>query len=250
MANSILGAGIIGLPYAIRQAGFVTGITLLILLAGVTDWTIRLVVLNAKLSGRGSYIEVMEQQTALTAGDAPLLWAMGFRSSQLLPVCVCFWRVSPAWSPSNSRMCAFNVIIGDSIPHVIAAVFPFLKDHLLTRLLVNRRFIIILCTVAVSFPLSLHRDIVKLSKSSSFALVSMGVIVVSVVVRSLGVDDSLKGSHHGVTVIQPGVFAAIGVISFAVSFPLVENNPSSCATTTPCSSTNRSKCRRSTASTR
>jgi sodium-coupled neutral amino acid transporter 11 len=38
MANSILGAGIIGLPYAIRQAGFVTGITLLVVLAGVTDW--------------------------------------------------------------------------------------------------------------------------------------------------------------------------------------------------------------------
>lgn len=58
MANSILGAGIIGLPYAIKQAGFVTGITLLIVLAAVTDWTIRLVVVNAKLSGRDSYIDV------------------------------------------------------------------------------------------------------------------------------------------------------------------------------------------------
>jgi len=38
MANSILGAGIIGLPYAIRQAGFVTGIALLVGLAIVTDW--------------------------------------------------------------------------------------------------------------------------------------------------------------------------------------------------------------------
>lgn len=38
MANSILGAGIIGLPYAIKQAGFVTGIGLLIGLAVVTDW--------------------------------------------------------------------------------------------------------------------------------------------------------------------------------------------------------------------
>lgn len=59
MANSILGAGIIGLPYAISRAGFVMGIFLLVTLAGVTDWTIRLVVLNAKLSGRESYTEVM-----------------------------------------------------------------------------------------------------------------------------------------------------------------------------------------------
>ncbi|KAG9044065.1 hypothetical protein FS837_008832 [Tulasnella sp. UAMH 9824] len=50
MANSILGAGIIGLPYALRQAGFFTGIILLVILCGVTDWTIRLIVRNAKLT--------------------------------------------------------------------------------------------------------------------------------------------------------------------------------------------------------
>jgi len=69
---------------------------------------------------------------------------------------------------ANSRMCAFSVIIGDTIPHVIAYLFPVLAEHAGLRLLVDRRVIIILCTLAVSFPLSLHRDIVKLSKSSGF----------------------------------------------------------------------------------
>jgi sodium-coupled neutral amino acid transporter 11 len=49
----------IGLPYAVSQAGFFLGLVLLVVLCGVTDWTIRLVVINAKLSGRTSYIEVM-----------------------------------------------------------------------------------------------------------------------------------------------------------------------------------------------
>ena len=49
----------IGLPYAVSQAGFFTGILLLVVLCGVTDWTIRLIVVNAKLSGRNSYIEIM-----------------------------------------------------------------------------------------------------------------------------------------------------------------------------------------------
>ena len=48
-----------GLPYAVRQAGFFTGLVLLVVLCGVTDWTIRLIVLNAKLSGQNSYIGIM-----------------------------------------------------------------------------------------------------------------------------------------------------------------------------------------------
>lgn len=50
----------LGLPYAVSQAGFFTGILLLVVLCGVTDWTIRLIVINAKLSGRNSYIGIMD----------------------------------------------------------------------------------------------------------------------------------------------------------------------------------------------
>lgn len=38
-----------------------TGVVLLVVLCAVTDWTIRLIVINAKLSGRNSYIEIMHQ---------------------------------------------------------------------------------------------------------------------------------------------------------------------------------------------
>ena len=56
MANSILGAGIVGLPYSMRESGFVAGLVLLIGIALLTDWTIRLIVLNAKLSGRATSV--------------------------------------------------------------------------------------------------------------------------------------------------------------------------------------------------
>ncbi|EIW73705.1 hypothetical protein TREMEDRAFT_67510 [Tremella mesenterica DSM 1558] len=195
MANSILGAGIIGLPYAVAQAGFIMGVTLLVVLAFVTDWTIRLVVLNAKLSGRESYTDVMYH-------------CFGQWGSTL----VSFFQFAFAFG----GMCAFDVIIGDSITPVIAYLFPSLSHHAILRLLVDRRIVIIICTLCVSFPLSLHRDIVKLSKSSSFALVSMGIIVISVLLRGAAVDSSLRGSPlHAISFIRPGVFQAIGVISFA-----------------------------------
>ncbi|KAI9706252.1 MAG: hypothetical protein M1820_004827 [Bogoriella megaspora] len=60
MANSIIGAGIIGQPYAFRQAGLVTGIVLLVILTIMVDWTIRLIVINSKLSGANSFQATME----------------------------------------------------------------------------------------------------------------------------------------------------------------------------------------------
>jgi sodium-coupled neutral amino acid transporter 11 len=50
---------LLGLPYAVAEAGLITGIILLFVLCVVTDWTIRLIVINAKMSGRTSYIDIM-----------------------------------------------------------------------------------------------------------------------------------------------------------------------------------------------
>lgn len=54
------GAGIIGQPYAFRQAGLITGIILLICLTITVDWTIRLIVVNSKLSGANSFQATMQ----------------------------------------------------------------------------------------------------------------------------------------------------------------------------------------------
>jgi len=54
------GAGIIGQPYAFRQAGLITGTILLIALTITVDWTIRLIVINSKLSGANSFQATMQ----------------------------------------------------------------------------------------------------------------------------------------------------------------------------------------------
>ncbi|KAJ8589334.1 amino acid transporter [Rhizopogon salebrosus TDB-379] len=192
MANSILGAG---LPYAVSQAGFFLGIFLLVVLCGVTDWTIRLVVINAKLSGRTSYIEVMNSCFGPSGRAA-----------------VSFFQFSFAFG----GMCAFGIIIGDTIPHVVRSVFPTLPSIPVLSLLANRQFIIVLCTTCVSYPLSLYRDIHKLSRASGLALISMLIIVFSVLIEGSHVTPDLRGDpSQRLTVIGPGPFQAIGVISFA-----------------------------------
>lgn len=106
--------------------------------------------------------------------------------------------------------------IGDTIPHVFRSIFPKLYTIPVLWLLTNRQFIIALCTMCISYPLSLYRDIHKLSRASGLALIGMLIIVTSVLIEGPHVTPELKGdSTKRFTFIGPGVFQAIGVISFA-----------------------------------
>lgn len=140
MANSIIGAGIIGQPYALRQAGFLTGVMLLVGLTITVDWTIRLIVVNSKLSGRDSFQGTVEY----CFGKWGLL-AISFAQ----------------WAFAFGGMVAFCVIVGDSIPHVLLAVWPGLVNIPVLGLLSNRKVVVFILVMGVSWPLSLYRDISK-----------------------------------------------------------------------------------------
>ena len=194
MANSIIGAGIIGQPYAFRQAGLFTGIFLLIFLTITVDWTIRLIVTNSKLSGANSFQATMEHC---------------FGKSGLIAISVAQWAFA------FGGMVAFCIVIGDTIPHVLAAVFPSLSDTPVLWLLTNRRATIVLFVLGLSYPLSLYRDIAMLAKASTFALVSMGIIIITVITQGPRLPPDMRGQLRGSLLINDGVFQAIGVISFA-----------------------------------
>ncbi|KLJ06017.1 hypothetical protein EMPG_10542 [Blastomyces silverae] len=194
MANSIIGAGIIGQPYAFRQAGLIVGIILLCGLTVTVDWTIRLIVINSKLSGADSF-----QTTVEFCFGRPGLIAISIAQ----------------WAFAFGGMVAFCIIVGDTIPHVFASIFPSLKDTPFLWLLTDRRAVIVLFVLGISYPLSLYRDIAKLAKASTLALVSMLVIVVTVIVEGIQVPADLRGDPLHLNFWQGnGFFQAVGVISF------------------------------------
>ncbi|GJN89672.1 hypothetical protein Rhopal_002659-T1 [Rhodotorula paludigena] len=155
MSNSILGAGIIGLPYALREAGFVSGIILLVVLGIITDWTIRLIVLNAKMSGRRTFIDILDSCFGRPGRAAASFFQFAF---------------------AFGGMCAFCVILGDTIPRVLLAVVGPDPSPVVS-FFVSRQVVTTVLTLGISYPLSLYRDIEKLSHASALALVSMVVIV-------------------------------------------------------------------------
>ncbi|EMD62622.1 hypothetical protein GGP41_003448 [Bipolaris sorokiniana] len=194
MANSIIGAGIIGQPYAIRNAGLLTGTALLIGLTIIVDWTIRLIVINSKLSGTDSFQATVQHC---------------FGKSGLVAISLAQWLFA------FGGMVAFCVIIGDTIPKVLDSLFPSLEDMSFLWLLTNRRAVMIILILGISFPLSLYRDISKLAKASGFALISMTVIIVTVVTQSFRVPTEARGQLRGSLIIRSGIFESIGVIAFA-----------------------------------
>ena len=209
MANSIIGAGIIGQPYAFKQAGLITGIVLLVVLTITVDWTINLIVINSKMSGANSFQTTMQHC---------------FGRTGLIAISVAQWAFA------FGGMIAFCIIVGDTIPRVLGAFFPSLHEVPFLWLLTNRRAVIILFILGLSYPLSLYRDIAKvdsssaieetqadltqLAKASGLALISMCIIIVTIISQGARVSSEHKGALKSHIVIGDGVAQAIGVISF------------------------------------
>ena len=195
MANSIIGAGIIGLPFAFSCTGWATGIVLLLGLTVVVDWTIRLIVVNAKLTGKTSYQDTVES-------------CFGFNGLVAVSLAQGLFAFG--------GMVSFCVIIGDTIPDVFASLFPKLRHRPVLWLLTNRQFVITLCTTCISYPLSLHRDISNLAKASALALLSMCLIIFTVITRGPFVPVEIRGRDPPQAFIfHWNSLKAISVISFA-----------------------------------
>lgn len=194
MANSIIGAGIIGQAYALKQAGLLAGVALLVGLSFVIDWTLRLMVTNAKLSGTSTY-------------QGTVKYCFG-RTGMLL--------ISISQGVFAFGGClAFCVIIGDTIPHVLRAVFPHAVDHAASRFLTGRLAAITFCVVGISYPLSLNRNIAALAKASMLALFSMALITLTVAIRGPRVVPDDAAFSPGLLTFNTNFFQAVSIISFA-----------------------------------
>lgn len=195
MANSIIGAGIIGQPYAFKDAGLIAGIVLLVGLTIVVDWTIRLIVINSKLSGASSFQGTVEHC---------------FGKTGLVAISIAQWAFA------FGGMVAFGVIVGDSIPPVFRAIWPNLHEMPVLHFLGDRRVVIVIFILGISYPLTLYRDIAKLAKASTLALISMSIIISTVVIQGALTPLADRGSFTTpLLTINDGIFQAVGVISFA-----------------------------------
>lgn len=189
MANSILGAGVIGQPIAVKNCGIVGAIIAYVALFILVDWTLRLIVVNLTLAGKKTY----QDTVAFSMGKYGKIAVLIANGLFAFGGCI-----------------GFCIIIGDTLPHVLRA-FTHQNSAFLSR-----RSIITIVTLFISYPLALQRNIAALSKASFLSLISMVIIVFTVIIRGPEIHAKRDPLTWEDILVSPRIFRGISVISFAL----------------------------------
>lgn len=188
--NSILGSGVIGIPYALNKAGFGLGLLLLYLVAWVTDYSLILMVRSAHLSGAYSYQGIVE-----AAFGYP-----GYVALSLMQFLYPF-----------IAMVSYNIVVGDTITKVLIRIFSLKATSLLAR----RDFVVLLATIFVTTPLCLFRDLGRLARWSLASLVLVLFILLCVLIRMGSIREVVPVTPDAWAFADTGIVPAIGIMAFA-----------------------------------
>ncbi|KAK9765306.1 hypothetical protein K7432_006476 [Basidiobolus ranarum] len=183
--NTIIGSGILGLPYAVKQAGFVTGLIVLAFVGVLTDFSLRMLVKSGRQAGIYHYSMLAQS-------------SLGKVGSFALNIFILFNGLGIAIS--------YLIIIGDTLPLLAEQYVPGFG------VLQNRIFGIVMCACIFIFPLLFFRTLAPLAKFSAISIACLPIICIIVAIRAptYAKDYDIKYTTFG-----DNIFPAIGVMSFA-----------------------------------
>ncbi|XP_062974383.1 putative sodium-coupled neutral amino acid transporter 11 [Elgaria multicarinata webbii] len=188
--NSIIGSGMIGLPYSLKQAGFPLGILLLLGVAYITDYSIILLIKGGNLSGTNSYQALVNK-------------AYGFVGYLILSALQFLYPFI--------AMISYNIITGDTLTKVFQRIPGVDQDNLF----IGRHVIILCVTIIFTLPLSLYRNISKLGKVSFISVILTVAILVVGIIRAITFSAQISQSEDPWVFAKPNAIQAVGVMSFA-----------------------------------
>lgn len=195
LANAIIGAGVGGMPYALKLAGFYGGMLLICMVAMCSDYSVRLLITLARKAGNRKYYEDLVSSQFGHAGYVFVVGAMGIFA--------------------YGAMVAYLIGIGDNMSIVVA---NWSGVHLDSNPWVKRVTLVTLAIGAV-LPLAMLKNMAKLSKTSFVSLLSVVFIIGVVITRAVtGPGDArvpVTDDERALLFMDDKFFPAIGVIAFA-----------------------------------
>lgn len=188
--NCIIGSGVVGIPFALKQAGFGAGLLLLVGVAFITDYSLILMVQCAHLSNAFTYQGIME-----AAYGRP-----GFLFLSLLQFVYPF-----------TAMISYNIIVGDTLPKVFTKLFSLSSKSVFVR----RDFVVGVATILITVPLCLMKDLVGLARASILSFGLILFIMVTLFVRLGTLLPVVPQSPDAFNFMNLEIFTAFGVMAFA-----------------------------------
>ena len=193
-----LGAGIIGIPYALRMSGLWAGILLLILVAILTDKSLRLLIEQASFHPKLHHLPIhtFEDLASYPFGK----FGSGF---------VLFNMFIMAYG----AMVAYLLIIKDTVPTVMGYEHG---THLL-----ERNLILVATSLFIMVPLSMQRDMASLSCTSAIS-VTADIILVLFIAAFSPIKESVENAGgFGEVLRADGInstlFIGLGILSVAMA---------------------------------
>lgn len=191
LCNVTLGAGIVGMPYAIKEAGLVAGTIMILICAFLTDYSLRQLISIGKVADVNSYETLMEASFGRPG--------FVFLSVNMFLL-------------SFGSMVAYLIIIKDTLP-VLLHVTPHDEDI--------KRVIMFISSLLIILPLSMQRDISDLEKTSQFNVI-LNTCLVALVAGFSPIKESISASGGMIQLLSTEKFLDVstffigfGVCSFA-----------------------------------
>ncbi|KAF7724956.1 hypothetical protein EC973_000537 [Apophysomyces ossiformis] len=185
IVNATVGAGVIGLPYALSLAGFSYGIVLSILVGLLTFNALCLMVMAGKRVGIYNFADMADYS----------MGRFGYHTLNLT-----------LFIQSAGSCVSYFILVADTIPILFGLYFP---EY---RLLADRQLVTILVSVFVIFPLNLSRSIGALARWSIVSVLLLPVMLISVLIRA----PAYAPDHHAPLFSSGKDFlGALGIMCFA-----------------------------------
>ncbi|XP_013398281.1 putative sodium-coupled neutral amino acid transporter 11 isoform X2 [Lingula anatina] len=189
--NSIIGSGIVGMPFALKEGGIGMAVLLIIVVGVLTDYSLQLLIAAGLQSKTSTYQDVM--QVAFGRPGFYLISLLQFANPFL-------------------AMTSYNIIAGDTIEKI---VYRTASESVKNSVLGNRQFILFLFTIFISMPLSCYRNIAKLSKFSACAILSISFVTVFIMVRAVTMAREVPKTDDAWIFAEDGIVQAMGIITTA-----------------------------------
>ncbi|CAG0922298.1 unnamed protein product, partial [Notodromas monacha] len=188
--NSILGSGVIGMSFALKETGIGLGIMLLVFVGIINDISLVLMVKGGNLAGVSTYQDLM-------------MFAFGRKGFYVLTVLQFIYPII--------AMISYNIVIGDTWSRLMVRLTKLPPTHAVCR----REFVIVVMTLLCTLPMSLYRNITKLGKISLVSVVFLVLILIIIVARFVTLGDLIEPTPDAWSFANSGITRGIGVMSFA-----------------------------------